>query len=80
VADVTQNDLLSQFQWWEERQFDPVLLLVALVTYRMYSCVFNNEFLALGAVDEASMAMMLDVYRKLYQRKLASLQCKNPII
>jgi hypothetical protein len=80
VADVTQNDLLSQFQWWEERQFDPVLLLVALVTHRMYSCVFNNEFLALGAVDEASMAMMLDVYRKLYQRKLASLQCKNPII
>lgn len=69
VADVTQSDLAAQFKWWEDRGLEPILLLTAISTYRMYSCIFSNEFLGLGAVDEGSMGMMLDVYKKLTERK-----------
>lgn len=67
VVDVSQGDLASQFQWWEERRVDPILLLTALMTRRMYSCVFTNEFLALGALDQGSMGPVLDIYRKLIE-------------
>ncbi|KUJ19622.1 uncharacterized protein LY89DRAFT_779557 [Mollisia scopiformis] len=65
VADVTQDGLGAQFQWWEERDVDPILLLTALSTFQMYSCVFNNEFLAMEVIVEDSMGTMVDVYRKL---------------
>jgi hypothetical protein len=69
VVNVTQDDLATQFQWWEERDVDPVLLFTALATFHMYLSVFNNEFLALEAVEEGSMSLMLDVYRKLADRE-----------
>jgi hypothetical protein len=69
VADVNQPNLASQFQWWDERHLDPVLLLTALVTYRMYTCVFDNEFLAIGTVDQTSMNTMPDIYRELAKRE-----------
>lgn len=69
VADVTQSDLSSQFAWWDERHLDPILLLTALMTYRMYTCVFDNEFLALGVIDQGSMNMVHNVYVELAKRE-----------
>lgn len=69
VADVTQDNLATQFRWWERRSLEPHLLLTALMTFHMYSCVFNNEFMALEAIAEGSMSMTIDVYRKLLERK-----------
>ncbi len=75
VIDITQPDLVSQFKWWTERKVDPVLLLTALATYHMYSCVFNNEFLAIGALEvDGSVDPMTDVYRKLAERELSCIQ------